>query len=246
MQTDDCTPGYSTPLVSFMARHTAETHAGFFLAELKPGWRLLDAGCGPGTITLGLARKVAPGHVIGIDVEESQFEGCREQAHREALNLEFRTASVYELPFEDGSFDAVFSHALLEDLSDPAAAIAELRRVLKHGGLIGVRASDLGGLLLEAASDGPAQALAAYMANRQQNSKNPNMGRKLGRFLRRGGFRVLKQTASYEVITEFIQKIGPLLAQQFMPSAYCNLDNKSSDDSLFVALAWCEAVGRAE
>lgn len=183
MQADDYTAGYSAPLVSFMARHTAETHAEFFLAELKPGWRLLDAGCGPGTITLGLARRVAPGQVIGIDVEESQFERSRQEAKREGLNLEFHAASVYELPFQDGSFDAVFSHALLEDLSDPAAAVAELRRVLKHGGLIGVRASDLGGLLLEAASDGPAQALVAYMANRQQHSKEPNMGRKLGRFL---------------------------------------------------------------
>jgi ubiquinone/menaquinone biosynthesis C-methylase UbiE len=234
-------------MVHFMAQHTAETHAGFFLPELQSGWRLLDAGCGPGTITLGLARKVSPGQIFGIDLEESQFEHAREQAQHEGLNLELRKASVYELPFEDGFFDAVYSHALLEDLSDPAAAIAELRRVLKPGGLIGVRASDLGGLLLDAASEGPAQALTAYLASRKENSKDPNMGRKLGRFLRGGGFRVLKQTASYEVITEFIQKIGPFLAQQFMSPAYCDLDGGSGNDSLFfVALAWCEAIGRAE
>lgn len=131
MQADTYTPGYSSPMVSFMAQRTADTHATFFLPHLKPGWRLLDAGCGPGTITLGLARKVAPGHVIGIDVEDSQFAASREEAQRQDLNVEFRKAIVYELPFEDQSFDAVFSHALLEHLSDPAVAIAEFCRVLK-------------------------------------------------------------------------------------------------------------------
>lgn len=246
MQTDTYTPGYSEPILNFMARHTAEAHAGFFLTELQPGWRLLDAGCGPGTITLGLARKVAPGKVIGIDVEESQFESARKQVEREGLNLELRQASVYELPFEDGSFDAVFSHAVIEALSDPAAAIAELRRVLKPGGLIGVRAGDMGGLLLDSASDGPAQMFAAYMANQKGDSKDPNIGRKLGRLLRSGGFKVLKQAASYEVVTDFIQKIGPALVQQFVSSGCCSLDNKNGDASLFVALAWCEAIGRAE
>lgn len=245
MHSDTYTPGYSEPILSFMARHTAETHAGFFLSELQPGWRMLDAGCGPGTITLGLARKVAPGKVIGIDVEESQFEPARKQAQREGLNLEFRQASVYKLPFENESFDAVFSHALIEALSNPAAAIAELRRVLRPGGLIGVRAGDLGGLLLDSASEGPGQMFAAYMANQKQDSKDPNTGRKLGRLLRGGGFRVLKQTASYEVITDFIQKIGPSLVQQFTSSGCCSFGEKA-DQSLFVALAWCEAIGRAE
>jgi len=56
----------------------------------------------------------------------------------------------------------------------------------------------------------------------------------------------LKQSASYEVITEAIQKLGSSLAPQFMTKSYCGLDNQNSDDSLFVALAWCEAIGRAE
>jgi ubiquinone/menaquinone biosynthesis C-methylase UbiE len=246
MQTDTYTPGYSAPMVNFMAERTAKTHAAFFLPELQPGWRLLDAGCGPATITVGLARKVAPGRVIGVDVQDSQFACTREQAEREGLNVELRKASVYELPFEDGSFDAVFSHALLEHLSDPSAAIAELRRVLKPGGLIGARAGDLGGLLIDAFSEGPAQALAGYMARQKNESKDPNVGRKLGRLLWNGGFRLLKQTASYEVITETIQKLGSSLAQQFIPQAYCSLDRNNGDASLFVALAWCEAIGCAE
>src|SRR5438445_4698952 len=95
------TPGYSAPVLSFMEHRTADAHAGFFLPHLMPTWRVLDAGCGPGTITLGLARRVGPGLVTGIDIEESQFAKVQEQAEREGLNVEFRKASVYQVPFQN-------------------------------------------------------------------------------------------------------------------------------------------------
>lgn len=246
MLSNTYTPGYGAAIVNFMSRRTADTHAGFFLPHLQPGCRVLDAGCGPGTITLGLAPKVAPGQVIGIDTEDAQFRNAREQAQCEGLNVEFRKASVYELPFEDGFFDAIFSHALLEHLSDPAAAILELRRVLKPGGLIGLRAGDLGGLLIDAASEGPAQAFGAYLAKQQEGSKHPKVGRKLPRLMRNVGFAVQKMTASYEVITDILLQIGPALVQEVAaPGGFCSLQDRGADDSLFVALAWCEAIGHA-
>jgi ubiquinone/menaquinone biosynthesis C-methylase UbiE len=245
MQTDTYGPGYSTPILSLMAGRSAETHAGFFLPQLSPGLTVLDAGCGPGTITLGIARTVAPGAVIGIDVEDSQFENARERATAEGLNVEFRKASVYELPFEDRAFDAVFSHALLEHLAEPTAALIELRRVLKPGGWIGVRAGDMGGILLDAASEIPAQALAGYIAAQQKDSKDPNVGRKLSRLLRGAGFTVQKMTASYEVLTDTLLKIGPSLAQKFVAPAVCSLADRGGEDSLFIALAWCEATAQA-
>lgn len=246
MQTATYTPGYSAPILSFMEQRTADTHAGFFLPQLMPAWSVLDAGCGPGTITLGLARRVAPGLVTGIDVEDSQFAKSREQAEREGLNVEFRKASVYQLPFQEHCFDAVFSHALLEHLNDPGAALTELHRVLKPGGLIALRAGDMGGILVDAESEGPAQGLATYLANREKNSGDPHVGRKLGRLLRKAGFTVQRMTASYDVITETLLKVGPSLAAQFAAPNYCSLQEKAVDDSLFVALAWCEAIGQAQ
>jgi ubiquinone/menaquinone biosynthesis C-methylase UbiE len=245
MQTGTYRPGYSSPVLSLVAERSAETHADFFLPHLRPGFTVLDAGCGPGTITLGIARRVAPGQVIGIDVEDSQFEQAREQGKRERLNVEFQKASVYELPFEDHSFDAAFSHALLEHLVEPGAALVELRRVLMPGGWIGVRAGDMGGILVDAASEVPAQAFAGYIAAQQKDSKDPNVGRKLARLLRGAGFSAQKMTATYELLTETLLKIGPSLAQQLGAPAFCSVADHGVADSLFVAIAWCEATAQA-
>jgi hypothetical protein len=70
------------------------------------------------------------------------------------------------------------------------------------------------------------------------------VGRKLWRLLRDAGFSVRKMTASYEVLTETLRKIGPSLAQQFRAPAFCNIADRGVGDSLFVAMAWCEATAQ--
>src|SRR5687767_1908556 len=96
---ENYTPGYSANAVDFMSRRTAESHAAFFLPQLKHGIRLLDCGCGPGAITIGLADRVRPGEVIGVDAGDAQLERAREQACAAGVPATFREASVYALPF---------------------------------------------------------------------------------------------------------------------------------------------------
>jgi len=243
MQATDYSLGYSDAVLGFLSQRTADTHAAFFLTHLQAGWRVLDAGCGPGTITLGLARAVRPGRVTGVDLDDAQSAAAREEAEREGLKIDFRKASIYELPFEDESFDAVFSHAVLTHLSDPAAALIELRRVLKPGGLIGLRAGDLGGFLIDASSGDAEQAMRAYIEWEKGSGKNPNIGRKLGRLLRQAGFDVQKHTASYEIIADGTLRAARRLAQVFMAQNPGADSDAGVDGSLFVALAWCEAIG---
>ncbi|OMQ15014.1 SAM-dependent methyltransferase, partial [Modestobacter sp. VKM Ac-2676] len=65
---DTYTHGHAEPVLQSHRWRTAENSAGYLLAELRPGLDLLDVGCGPGTITVDLAARVAPGRAVGLDI----------------------------------------------------------------------------------------------------------------------------------------------------------------------------------
>lgn len=122
-----------------MSRRTAASTAQFLLPFLKPGMRIIDCGCGQGTVTLDFAEIVAPGEAVGFDVRESDLEAARARATERGLtNVKFEDASLYEIPYPDASFDVAFAHQVLHHLGDPLAALKEMRRVLKPGGIAGI------------------------------------------------------------------------------------------------------------
>ena len=136
----DYTMGYDEGMQGLLARRSAAVQADHLLDYLEPGMRVLDMGCGPGTISLGLAKAVAPGEFHGIDMEESQVETARAAAAEKGLtNATFRVADALALPFPDEHFDAVHCSAVLTHIPDTGAALAEVLRVLKPGGVFGVR-----------------------------------------------------------------------------------------------------------
>jgi len=133
----------NAPFDLAMTERTAASEAAFFLPHLGPTMRLLDVGCGPGTITIGFADLV--GEVVGVDVRPEPLAQARvraEESHR--TNVRFETGSVYELPFADNTFEAAFAHVVMMHLADPVAALREMYRVLRPGGVVGVRDPDLG------------------------------------------------------------------------------------------------------
>jgi SAM-dependent methyltransferase len=159
--------------------------------------RVLDVGCGPGSITLGLAEVIAPGPAIGVDFQPSQVERSRAQAgQRGVANALFEVANVYELPFPDGSFDAVLAHTLLMGLREPVRALREMRRVLRPGGIVGVRDPDLGADLLVPATPLWERWRAVWVRVRQHNGGDPFLGRHLRRLLLEAGFARTVATAS--------------------------------------------------
>ena len=122
-----------------IAQRTAEASAAFLIPHLRPGMRLLDCGCGPGNITVDLAKLVAPGEVVGVDLSEADLASGRDLAlTRGVANVRFEQANLYWLPFADGAFDVAFAHSVLEHLGDPLAALKEMRRVLRSGGMVGI------------------------------------------------------------------------------------------------------------
>ena len=154
MNTESYTPGHSQNSTNFMAARSVGSHGQFFMPHLKSGVSVLDCGCGPGSITLGIAEFVAPGKVVGVDFGVGQIAGTQSSAARRGIaNVNFLAADSYSLPFAESSFDRVFSHALMEHLADPLRAVKELHRVLKPGGVIGVCSPDWGGFGLAPPSD---------------------------------------------------------------------------------------------
>lgn len=125
--------------IEYVGVRRAEQWTPFLLPHLRPGQRLLDVGCGVGSITLDLAARVAPGEVVGVDQDDHQLSLARAAATERGLtNARFQVGSVYDLPFADGSFDVALAHTLLFHLSDQLRALKELRRVLAPGGLVAV------------------------------------------------------------------------------------------------------------
>lgn len=114
-------------------------------ASKNPILSLLDVGAGSGTITASLASYIPRGRVIATDIsEEILGKALRHAKSVGALNVEVRKGSIYELPFEDGSFDVVHASQLLAHLDDPVNAVREMVRVArKPGGVVSLRESDL-------------------------------------------------------------------------------------------------------
>ena len=134
------TMSYSDKFQLLLSRRNATNNAAHLFLHLKPGLRVLDFGCGPGTISMGLAKTIEPGELHGVDMEASQVEMIQAVAqaggHR---NMTFQTCDVAGLPFDDDYFGAAHCCAVLLHIPDTQAALAEIRRVLKPGGPISNR-----------------------------------------------------------------------------------------------------------
>jgi ubiquinone/menaquinone biosynthesis C-methylase UbiE len=242
--------GHTPTAVEFMARRTFASHGRFFAGQLRPGMRVLDCACGPGSITLGIAERVAPGEVTGVDYNESQVVLAREAAAARSVgNARFVVASCYALPFPDRSFEAVFSHALLEHLAEPRRALAEFHRVLVPGGHIGVCTPDWDGFLLTPASAGLDAVGDAYKAIQTQNGGDPYAGQKLGQYLLESGFGSVRMEARYECYDDHAF-IGSFLAftlrQAGREREAATMEQWVRQPAAMFAQAWVSAIGERQ
>jgi ubiquinone/menaquinone biosynthesis C-methylase UbiE len=105
---------------------------------LKPGMKVLDVGCGTGTITLGVAEMVKPGEVVGIDPGDGRVDTAREWAAQVSHpgNIAYQVGDSHHLDFPDNTFDVVYSHTVMHSLLDPVMALKEQNRVVKKGGWV--------------------------------------------------------------------------------------------------------------
>jgi ubiquinone/menaquinone biosynthesis C-methylase UbiE len=176
---------------------TAENSAGYLLPYLRPGDDLLDVGCGPGTITADLAQRVAPGRVVGLDQVDGVLAQARAVATERGLTtVDLTAGDVHALEFPDGTFDVVHAHQVLQHVSDPVAALREMRRVCRPGGVVAARDSDYASFVWYPHNPVLTEWLALYRALARMNGGEPDAARHLLSWAQHAGFADVTATAS--------------------------------------------------
>ena len=176
---------------------TAENSAAYLLPQLRPGMRLLDVGCGPGTITVDLARIIGgEGEVVGIDTSADVIELAREQAGTGAGTLRFEVADVMRLDVPDGTFDVVHAHQVLQHLPDPVGALREMRRLTRPGGLVAARDADYQAMTWFPPDPELDAWQSIYRAAVRRNGGDLDAGRQLLSWAQQAGFRDITPSAS--------------------------------------------------
>ncbi len=193
---DTYTHGHAEPVLQSHRWRTAENSAPHLLPSLRPGLDLLDVGCGPGTITVDLAARVAPGRVVGLDVSPDPLGEARAAAERAGVPVTFDVGDVYALDLPDHSFDVVHAHQVLQHLTDPVAALREMARVCRPGGVVAVRDVDYATFTWFPAVPGLDRWLEVYYAVARTNGAEPDAGRRLLAWAHAAGLRDVTATTS--------------------------------------------------
>ena len=197
MADDVYTHGHHESVLRSHRWRTAENSAAYLLPHLGPGLRLLDVGCGPGTITLDLAAQVAPGEVVGIDAaDEVVAEAVRVADEAGTTNVTFARGDAYGIEAAAGSFDVVHVHQVLQHLGDPIAALTEMHRVLRPGGLLAVRDSDFGAFVWAPHDERLDHWMQLYHRVTERNGAQADAGRWLPAWVSAAGFTDLQVSSS--------------------------------------------------
>ena len=193
------TIGHKKGPLAYMRFRTAERSCAFFRDHVRSTSRILDCGCGPGSITVGLAQWAPDGETVGIDIGAEQLEGARVLARDLGVkNVAFRQADIFALPFEDDSFDVVFSQTVLYHIPNPEKALAEIKRVLRPGGLVALRDAINASIIIWPDDPFIRGNSRVVRLGAQRSGGNPDVGRELGTLLHAAGFDEVFCTLAFE------------------------------------------------
>jgi ubiquinone/menaquinone biosynthesis C-methylase UbiE len=156
--------------------------------SLKPGMRVLDAGCGTGVVTRRMAIKVSPGEVQGVDMDSLFIEEARKIAAEKGVNnIKFSVGNADDLKFEDDVFDLSYCRLVLMHVKDPVKTVAELKRVTRSGGTVAISDQDDGGILVYPELPKMMYMFSKYGSLAKMRGEDRFIGRKLFSIMERAG-----------------------------------------------------------
>jgi SAM-dependent methyltransferase len=180
-------------------RTLANSHP-VLLARLAPGMTVLDVGCGPGGLTAEMARRVDPGHAVGLDLNEAMIAiAAAEHPPTRVPNLVFSRGDIRASRWER-EFDLVNACRVLQWLPDPEAAVAAMARAAAPGGLVVVQDYDHAGVRWAAAPAAWTRFHEAYLAWRTGRGLDNALGTRLPALLAGAGLRDLEVHPRVETV----------------------------------------------
>lgn len=183
------THGHHASVVRSHSWRTAQNSIAFLLPHLKPDMKILDIGCGPGTITVDVASYIPQGHITGLERAGSILTQARENAQAKGVtNIDFVEGDANALSYANDTFDVVFCHQVLQHVGDPVGMLSEMKRVVKKGGIVAARESDYGVFVWYPELPGLKEWQDMYDRVARRNGGEPNAGRRLHAWARKAGF----------------------------------------------------------
>ena len=207
---------------SVLRSHTWRTVANsaqYLVPHLAPGQRILDVGCGPGSLTADIVAHAPGCEMRAIDAStEVVAQAIENHGHLAS----FETGDVYALDVPDDHFDIVHAHQVLQHLDDPVAALREMRRVAKPGGVVAARDADYAGMTWTPPATPLDRWMEIYQAMTAANGHDANAGRHLLGMAQRAGFDEIEPTASIWCFADHDSRVwwSELWADRVLQSGY--------------------------
>lgn len=246
MAPDPYLHGHSDSVMKSHTWRSVENSAPHLIPHLRRGASLLDVGCGPGTITVDLAARLAPGPVVGFDVAADVVDRADALLHGDdaPTNCRFTVDDVYAMSSPDGTHDIVHAHQVLQHLTDPVAALREMHRALKPGGVLAIRDADYGAMTWAPSNTAIDRWMEIYQAIAAHQGSTPDAGRYLLGWVQEAGFVDIEVTVDVWTFADPGSRAwwGDLWADRVEHSAYAthaiDLGLADPGDLAEIALGW--------
>ena len=197
------------------------------------GARVLEAGCGIGAQTVILARSSPAAEIVSIDVSKDSINVARRAVEKAGIiNVSFRVADIFDLPFEGESFDHVFVCFVLEHLPNPLEALLKLKRAIKPDGSITVVEGDHGSFYCHPRSRESSLAVQCLIDIQERLGGNSLIGRQLYPLLKEAGFHSI--AVSPRMV--YVDSSKPQLVEGFTRSTFIAMVEGVRDQALALRL----------